>query len=1188
MGPRNVVFLLLLTGWQIIGGVEITPCTDSFVEVSAEENLTLSCAPRTQSMEWRLYTKDTSNLIAKLINSQIVENSFYYAFVASISDEGILLTINTRNIKDIYLLSGAVVCSDLTESTLTYAGCQLNYVYKPKASDVSCTATDDPSGVNLSCTINNTYSSRGIYTCQALRQKDEEHSIVEELNIVDMAGLHYGRGIKFSGRCEMTTKVPQKRGNYTYRVKISPGGLVVPAKLPDGGIWIEHSVRIKPCGEGNITEIKPREKLSLTCTSDTGYVEWTLVAGKGGAQQHLATWENNLITHNDFDKTFVAKTKYVLEINAVNNRKIYDDVSLVNGSLLCKTRRETLTCGLNYVYPAENIVCIAMATSWNVTVSCSISSAYSSRRIYKCQLIRKEKDSGYTYLQTIAMTTSVTNQLIANNEFKVSGNCLLYTQLPAIEGTYDYYVTTSPGGRRQMAVNIADRQSLTVKRPAPPNGSCHPGGHVLENTDVSCVCRTTSLGQPQGSLRWVVGYGTNTVKPTTTSWSNENSPELRYSRTLTMSDHGRTWLRCQLVWGAEELGGDTYMASVAQRPSQPKIACYPSPYVLENTNISCTCNTTSLGLPAGYLTWVTGNYSHKGVESINRGKGWNDKPTTLYYSKTLTLADHGTTWFRCDITWKGQKVLGEIYTANVGSLPRLPKMVCHPAPYVLENTNISCTCSTTSLGKPAGYLTWVTGKYTHGNFNNPLRGDRSDDKRTELHYSQTLTLADHSNTWFRCDVTWGGQKHRGENYTANVGYKPRQLKLFFNKLSENVTVSEGDSVDVNCSADGRPAPEVTLINTVNNTKMATGSSVILSNFSARCEDSGEYTCSSQDYFSSQSPLTTSLRLQVNCKPRSLSPGNVTKVRNMHFDLVAYPMPRNMTILPRTGDAGTSVHPVVSCTADPYLPYKFTCNFTEKTPGYYPVVVTNDFGDGNFTLEVDDSEDTVDSDISNKTERTTALVGGVAALGVVVLAIVFAIIIVAVRSKKSVPLSINVPDVDDDREHLQPPRCCADIGAGVVADKEKQTQDDNKESTAPEEMYANIGSAASDDKAKTQKQKLEGNEIPEKKYPRKPRDLNKDKDKLDKDHVPLTGIERETSATEQVVNTTHHELAEYINTSSAAAAVAADTGRWTNQDGLIYTSADLNSSLSRKRPSPRLQQTEYVEVTFKNGKPHVCD
>lgn len=87
---------------------------------------------------------------------------------------------------------------------------------------------------------------------------------------------------------------------------------------------------------------------------------------------------------------------------------------------------------------------------------------------------------------------------------------------------------------------------------------------MLENTDVSCVCRTTSLGQPKGSLRWMVGYGANMTSSATTEVGDENSPELRYNRTLTMSDHGRTWLRCQLVWGAEELGGDTYMASVGR------------------------------------------------------------------------------------------------------------------------------------------------------------------------------------------------------------------------------------------------------------------------------------------------------------------------------------------------------------------------------------------------------------------------------------------------------------------------------------------------------------------------------------------------------------------------------------------------------------------------------------------------
>ncbi|PVD27032.1 hypothetical protein C0Q70_12182 [Pomacea canaliculata] len=953
-----------------------------------------------------------------------------------------------------------------------------------------------------------------------------------------------------------------------------------------------------------------------------------------------------------------------LLVNAANNKN--RDVSIVSGTLVCETG--DTGCGLNYVYPAEGVSCTTVTSSWNVTVTCNISSAYSSRGIYKCQLIRAEQGLTDTNLDTVTMVTTSTNEPVAKTEVKVSGSCQLHTTLPLHSGNYSYYVNIDPGGQSHVAKYSQHYSEwFIVGKPRPMSP-----GNVIKVRNMQFDLTAYPKPHTLRILNRTGDVGTS-VHPVVSVIPCTADPHLPYKFTCNFTEKAPGYYHVVVTNyfgdGNFTLDVDDNVLTAGRRPSNPRennsnqqspllvnaenntkinsdvsivngtLLCGTGDtrcglnYVYPADGVSCTTVTSSLNVTV--TCNISSAYSSRGIykcQLIRRRQGVPNKTLDRVTMVTTsnnesvaktevkvsgscqlhtTLPPHnGSYGYYVNIAPGGQSHVAKYSELNsewfTVELPSLPKMVCHPAPYVLENTNISCTCNTTSLGKPAGYLTWVTGKYPHTDSNKPVGGNRSDDKPTELHYSQTLTLADHSTTWFRCDVTWGLEQHRGENYTVNVGYKPRQLKLFFNKLSENVTVSEGDSVDVNCSADGRPAPEVTLINTVNNTKMATGSSVILSNFSARCEDSGEYTCSSQDYFSSQSPLTTSLRLQVNCKPRSLSPGNVTKVRNMHFDLVAYPMPRNMTILPRTGDAGTSVHPVVSCTADPYLPYKFTCNFTEKTPGYYPVVVTNDFGDGNFTLEVDDSEDTVDSDISNKTERTTALVGGVAALGVVVLAIVFAIIIVAVRSKKSgkrqvlprreeyetpwdlVPLSINVPDVDDDREHLQPPRCCADIGAGVVADKEKQTQDDNKESTAPEEMYANIGSAASDDKAKTQKQKLEGNEIPEKKYPRKPRDLNKDKDKLDKDHVPLTGIERETSATEQVVNTTHHELAEYINTSSAAAAVAADTGRWTNQDGLIYTSADLNSSLSRKRPSPRLQQTEYVEVTFKNGKPHVCD
>lgn len=46
---------------------------------------------------------------------------------------------------------------------------------KPKPSDISCQARADANGDKLYCTISNIYSSRGIYTCQALRR--EEHNV---------------------------------------------------------------------------------------------------------------------------------------------------------------------------------------------------------------------------------------------------------------------------------------------------------------------------------------------------------------------------------------------------------------------------------------------------------------------------------------------------------------------------------------------------------------------------------------------------------------------------------------------------------------------------------------------------------------------------------------------------------------------------------------------------------------------------------------------------------------------------------------------------------------------------------------------------------------------------------------------------------------------------------------------------
>lgn len=101
--------------------------------------------------------------------------------------------------------------------------------------------------------------------------------------------------------------------------------------------------------------------------------------------------------------------------------------------------------------------------------------------------------------------------------------------------------------------------------------------------------------------------------------------------------------------------------------------------------------------------------------------------------------------------------------------PRSPTISCSPRPHVLENTLVNCNCTTTSLGQPAGYLRWVTGNQTKQG--TAVRQEKQEFSSKGLHYSQVLTLSDHDNTWFRCDIIWGAEETGGGNYTASVGCK---------------------------------------------------------------------------------------------------------------------------------------------------------------------------------------------------------------------------------------------------------------------------------------------------------------------------------------------------------------------------------------------------------------------------------
>ena len=98
---------------------------------------------------------------------------------------------------------------------------------------------------------------------------------------------------------------------------------------------------------------------------------------------------------------------------------------------------------------------------------------------------------------------------------------------------------------------------VAVRPSAPTITTCSPNGTVPANTAVSCTCTTSSVGQPQGRLKWVKvadgsqvsvgGYGSTTLQMT--------------PQTLTLSDHDVNKFRCDVDW-VVNITGQSFRASV--------------------------------------------------------------------------------------------------------------------------------------------------------------------------------------------------------------------------------------------------------------------------------------------------------------------------------------------------------------------------------------------------------------------------------------------------------------------------------------------------------------------------------------------------------------------------------------------------------------------------------------------------
>lgn len=88
---------------------------------------------------------------------------------------------------------------------------------------------------------------------------------------------------------------------------------------------------------------------------------------------------------------------------------------------------------------------------------------------------------------------------------------------------------------------------------------------MLENTNVTCTCKAASVGQPAGYLAWVAGKETSQQGSITKRQQLSTPNELHYSQSFTLSDHGKAWVRCDIIWGQYAIPGQNYTASVGRK-----------------------------------------------------------------------------------------------------------------------------------------------------------------------------------------------------------------------------------------------------------------------------------------------------------------------------------------------------------------------------------------------------------------------------------------------------------------------------------------------------------------------------------------------------------------------------------------------------------------------------------------------
>uniref|UniRef100_A0A3P8PAZ6 B-cell receptor CD22 n=1 Tax=Astatotilapia calliptera TaxID=8154 RepID=A0A3P8PAZ6_ASTCA len=275
-------------------------------------------------------------------------------------------------------------------------------------------------------------------------------------------------------------------------------------------------------------------------------------------------------------------------------------------------------------------------------------------------------------------------------------------------------------------------------------------------------------------------------------------------------------------------GYEIFPSPTVYAPKLPSVSVSPSAEIVEGSSVTLTCSSDAN--PAASYTWYK--------EDVINPLIYQNQ----HFFFSILPSDSGKYYCTADNDL-GQK-RSESRTIDVKYAPKLPSVSVSPSAEIVEGSSVNLTCS--SDANPAANYTWYKEDVI-----NPLSYQNQ-------HVFSSILPSDSGKYYCTADNDLG--QNKSESRTIDVKYAPKLPSV---SVSPSAEIVEDSSVTLTCSSDANPAAKYTWYK--DNKVLATRQKNVYHFISIKLENSGNYSCKSENQYGQKN--STSLSIDVQWKSK---------------------------------------------------------------------------------------------------------------------------------------------------------------------------------------------------------------------------------------------------------------------------------------------------------------------------------